>query len=123
MKKYLEEHEKYKQIVLRDYIAKHKHLYDISQWKFSPQFENAFKTGTPEALRSLLIEVHPGIFAFPMLDHEFCSQFLEEVEWFENWSDKNKFNVQRPNSMNNYGAILDDFGFENTLNDLMKKIS
>ena len=39
--------------------------------------------------------------------------------WFESWCANQQVTIQRPNSMNNYGAILDDFGFNSFLNRLM----
>jgi len=55
-----------------------------------------------------------------------CTEILEEVEHFEQWCVKRGLSVHRPNTMNNYGAILDHFGFAaclSTLTDNMNPLS
>jgi hypothetical protein len=42
-----------------------------------------------------------------------------QVENFEAWVNDTKFRVMRPNTMNKYGAVLDDFGLETMLDKLM----
>jgi hypothetical protein len=44
-----------------------------------------------------------------------------QVEHFEKWAQDAKVKVMRPNTMNNYGAVLDDIGMENMLNELMTR--
>jgi hypothetical protein len=39
---------------------------------FEESFLNAIKDGSEAALRSILNEVHPGIYSFPMLKLSFC---------------------------------------------------
>lgn len=41
------------------------------------------------------------------------------MENFERWVHETKFRIMRPNTMNRYGAVLDDFGFETMLHKLM----
>jgi hypothetical protein len=41
------------------------------------------------------------------------------VEHFERWAQDARVKVMRPNTMNNYGAVLDDIGMEVMLNHLM----
>ncbi|PNY11083.1 putative PKHD-type hydroxylase [Trifolium pratense] len=41
------------------------------------------------------------------------------VDHFERWVHETKFRIMRPNTMNQYGAVLDDFGLENMLDKLM----
>lgn len=38
---------------------------------------------------------------------------------FERWVHETKFRIMRPNTMNKYGAVLDDFGLETMLDKLM----
>lgn len=52
-----------------------------------------------------------------MLAVKCCHEVLEEVDHFERWCKDNKLRINRPNTMNRYGAILDDFGFESVLNE------
>ncbi|PWA58372.1 2-oxoglutarate (2OG) and Fe(II)-dependent oxygenase superfamily protein [Artemisia annua] len=65
-------------------------------------------------------EPSPGIYEFDMLQPRFCEMLISEVENFEKWIRETDFEIVRPNSMNNYGAVLDDFGMEGTLDTLMK---
>jgi len=46
---------------------------------------------------------------------------LDEVDNFESWCKQNGIEVHRPNSMNNYGVILDEIGFYDVIQDLVKK--
>ena len=69
------------------------------------------------ALRGVLEEVSPGIYAFDMLTHEFCDRLLAELEHYE----ASGLPVARPNSMNNYGVILNTIGMEATMDDLQRK--
>jgi len=78
---------------------------------------SAIKDGSAPALRSILTEEKSGIFSFDMLTMEFCNKLLEEIGYFEKWCSANGLTIERPNSMNNYGAILDDFGFYNILEE------
>ncbi|KAF1878916.1 hypothetical protein Lal_00047588 [Lupinus albus] len=41
------------------------------------------------------------------------------VDHFERWVNQTKFRIMRPNTMNQYGAVLDDFGMETVLDRLM----
>ena len=41
------------------------------------------------------------------------------MENFERWVHETKFRIMRPNTMNKYGAVLDDFGLEIMLDKLM----
>lgn len=40
---------------------------------------------------------------------------LKEIEHFEKWCDVHGHSVHRPNSMNRYGAILDDMGMSDAI--------
>ena len=50
-----------------------------------------------------------------MLAKQTCQELVEEVHYFEKWCKDRQLRVNRPNSMNKYGAILDDFGFVQVL--------
>ena len=43
------------------------------------------------------------------------------MENFEKWVNAAKFKTMKPNTMNKYGAVLDDFGLEAMLNKLMEE--
>lgn len=80
------------------------------------------KATIEKEIKSLLKEVAPGIFLFDFLPSSFCEKLLEEIDHFEAWCKETNEPVRRPNSMNNYGAILDDFGFEGCLDDLVSQV-
>lgn len=42
------------------------------------------------------------------------------MENFEDWVNEVRFRIMRPNTMNKYGAVLDDFGLETMLDKLME---
>ena len=69
----------------------------------------------------LLTEVKPGIYVFDMLTPRFCAELLEEIDHFERWCAENDLPLIRPNTMNNYGAVLDTFGFQGMLHHLMQR--
>lgn len=43
---------------------------------------------------------------------------IVQVESFEKWVHDSKFKIMRPNTMNQYSAVLDDFGLETMLDKL-----
>ena len=49
----------------------------------------------------------------------FLFNVIFQVENFEAWVNDTKFRIMRPNTMNKYGAVLDDFGLETMLDKLM----
>jgi hypothetical protein len=94
-----------KQLINELYVPRHPRL-----WSFSPEFicvemREAVRTG--ELDRVLKKETDTGIYSFQMFTEEFCRELVEEVESME----ASGLPILRPNSMNNYGVILDDFGF------------
>lgn len=40
-----------------------------------------------------------------------CSKMMEELDWYEREAKRLKLPMRRPNSMNNYGLVLNDIGF------------
>jgi len=62
-------------------------------------------------------ETDSGIYSFPMFKPEYCKKMIEEIENIK----KSKLINKAPNTMNNYGVILDEFGFYPFLDELMKK--
>ena len=56
-------------------------------------------------------EVSKGVYAFQALTPEFCDLFLQELAWFE----RSGLRRSRPNSMNNYGTVLDEMDLAPTI--------
>src|SRR5262245_40203958 len=104
------EYREYCEEVQQRYPRRHPHLSDLRDSIFNPAFLRAVRAGTPAALRAVCQELRPGVYAFDMLQPTFCRELLEEVERFERWMASADLPVVRPNTMNNYGAILDTFG-------------
>jgi len=85
---------------------------------FVPSFLAAIRDGSPNALRALLtLEAPTGIYSLEIFTIEFCSALLEELAHFE----ASGLPVSRPNSMNNYGVILDHIGFTPFLSELRER--
>ncbi|KAK2385622.1 2-oxoglutarate (2OG) and Fe(II)-dependent oxygenase superfamily protein [Trifolium repens] len=111
----------YREKIMSSYQPLHQELYTIDPVAFFvPTFLKAINDNTEKSFRSIMSEPVPGIFTFEMLQPRFCELLISEVEHFEKWVDRTKFNVMRPNTMNQYGAVLDDFGLQTMLNKLME---
>jgi len=99
--------------------ALHPELYRVGPW---PRGLDAWLTwGVVEsfgaALRagSIVQEVEhiaEGVYAFDLLTHSACDELLAELENYEQVAKAHGWRISRPNSMNNYGVILNDIGLE-----------
>lgn len=94
-------------------------LYTFSDAVIVPSLVGAVRAGTAESLRAIYQEPHPQVFTFDMLKPEFCAALLEETAAFEAWCTHNEVPQIRPNTMNNYGVVLDSIGFGPFLDQLM----
>lgn len=112
----------YREIIRSNYEPLHKELFTMHATNFFvPSFIKAIHDeNTDESFRSIMSEPAPGIFTFDMLQPQFCDLLLKEVENIEKWVCDTKCKIMRPNIMNRYGAVLDDFGMENMLQKLME---
>eukprot|EP00249_Psilotum_nudum_P010119 c22344_g1_i1 orf=239-1375(+) len=118
----LQKHSEYRDRIRHSYQPLHQELYSLDPEKFFVQtFLDAIKDGTPEAFRRVMTEPSPGIYIFSMLQPTFCSKMLDEVEHFERWAANARIKIMRPNTMNKYGAVLDDIGMESMLDQLMSR--
>lgn len=109
----------YRQKIISNYKSMHKELYTMNAESFFvPSFLRAINENTEESFRCIMAEPTPGIFTFEMLQPEFCRLLLSEVENFERWVHEVNYGIMRPNTMNEYGIVLDDFGFETMLGQL-----
>eukprot|EP00268_Persea_americana_P045362 TRINITY_DN4621_c0_g1_i1.p1 TRINITY_DN4621_c0_g1~~TRINITY_DN4621_c0_g1_i1.p1 ORF type:complete len:384 (-),score=63.12 TRINITY_DN4621_c0_g1_i1:673-1824(-) len=116
----VQRHREYREKIMSNYEPLHRELYNIHPATFFvPSFIKAIGDNTIESFRSIISEPSPGIFTFSMLQPSFCELLLSEVENFEKWVHESKFRIMRPNTMNKYGAVLDDFGLEAMLDKLM----
>ncbi|XP_060969107.1 2-oxoglutarate and iron-dependent oxygenase domain-containing protein CP2 isoform X1 [Cannabis sativa] len=115
-------HKEYKQKIMANYQPLHRELYAMhAENFFVPSFLRAISENTEESFRSMIIEPSQGVYIFEMLQPRFCELLFDEVENFERWVHDTKFRIMRPNTMNKYGAVLDDFGMESMLDKLMNE--
>ncbi|KAI9173766.1 hypothetical protein LWI28_006144 [Acer negundo] len=114
-------HREYRQKIISNYQPLHRELYSMHPAAFFvPSFLKAISVNTEQSFRSVISEPSPGVFTFEMLQPRFCELMVTEVENFENWVNETKIRIMRPNTMNKYGAVLDDFGLETMLDRLME---
>jgi len=115
-------HDEYVNTVRKNYYPLHKDLLTMKESFFVPSFLEAIRKNDRESLRSIMVEETTGVFSFDMLTEEYCNKLLEEIAHFESWCVDHRLKVYRPNSMNNYGAILDDFGFYPILQEWVSQL-
>ncbi|XP_022152312.1 uncharacterized PKHD-type hydroxylase At1g22950-like [Momordica charantia] len=116
----VQRHREYRQKIISNYQPLHRELYSMHAANFFvPSFLKAINENSEESFRRIMSEPSPGIYKFEMLQPQFCEKLLSEVESFERWVHETKFRIMRPNTMNKYGAVLDDFGLETMLDKLM----
>jgi hypothetical protein len=113
------EYREYCALLQEHYTPLHPQLFTLSDKMFVPSLVQAVRSQRPETLVRLCTQVHPGVYSFDMLHPTFCRDLLEEIAFFETWCSENDFPLIRPNTMNNYGAVLDTFGFQEMLQQLM----
>ncbi|XP_076908798.1 2-oxoglutarate and iron-dependent oxygenase domain-containing protein CP2-like isoform X2 [Bidens hawaiensis] len=117
-------HREYRLKITSSYQPLYRDLYKLDALNFfTPSFMRAFRVDDhlrEGSIRSIMSEPAPGIFTFNMLQPRFCEMLTAEVENFEKWILETKFRVMRPNTMNKFGAVLDDFGMDGMLESLME---
>ncbi|XP_055809620.1 2-oxoglutarate and iron-dependent oxygenase domain-containing protein CP2-like [Solanum dulcamara] len=117
----VQKHREYRQKIISNYQPLHRELYTLHAANFFvPSFLKAISESTEESFRNIMSEPSPGVLTFEMLQPRFCEMLLAEVENFERWVRETKFRIMRPNTMNRFGAVLDDFGLDTMLEKLME---
>jgi len=111
-------------------VALHKQLFkapmsEVSTW-FIPEFLDALAGWTSSqdvgkidvsALPGVRCEA-PGVVSFNCLTHEFCDMLLAEANNYQ----KSGFPQRAPNSMNNYGLVLNEIGLKSTFDTVLKNV-
>ncbi|CAF1229900.1 unnamed protein product [Adineta ricciae] len=105
----------------RAFSSQSPELYDFNQWPIDEKLlailkQDSLDSDTVKQIRTT------GVYTFPLLPTAFCQRLVNELAYFEQWCVDNGLKLYRPNSMNKYGVILDHFGFEKCLTDLMTNI-
>lgn len=86
--------------------------------------QSPMTTAAAEAVASQLLdsgavrEVSPGIFSFDLFSPSFCAQLLAEVDHFE----ATDLPRRRPNTMNNYGIVVNEIGMERLMSQLLRRV-
>jgi hypothetical protein len=112
-------YQEYCDLIRDNYQPRHPHLYTLREEVVVPALVRAVRAGTPDALRRVVREAHPQVYVFDMLRPEFCGELLEEAGCFEEWCSRSEVPLIRPNTMNNYGSVLDSYGFAPMLQQLL----
>ncbi|KAG5022161.1 hypothetical protein JHK85_018503 [Glycine max] len=116
-----QKHREYRERIIANYQPLHLELYSVDPATFFvPTFLRAINDNTEQSYRSIVSEPFPGIFIFDIFQTHFCELLLSEIENFEKWVTETKFRIMHPNTMNKFGAVLDDFGLETMLDKLME---
>ncbi|XP_010498785.1 PREDICTED: uncharacterized PKHD-type hydroxylase At1g22950 [Camelina sativa] len=114
-------HNEYRKKILSSYQRLHGEIYTLDPTSFFvPSFIRAFTQKSEQSFRNMMVESAPGIFTFEMFKPQFCEMLLAEVEHMEKWVYDSRSTIMRPNTMNNFGVVLDDFGFDRMLQQLVE---
>lgn len=107
-----------KALIQAQYIPKHPHVYRLEDSAFVPSFLDALKAGSEESRLAIMTkETETGIYSFALFNSQFCKDFLEEIENFESTG----LPLVKPNTMNNYGVVLEELGFNSFFDTLREK--
>ncbi|XP_041038468.1 2-oxoglutarate and iron-dependent oxygenase domain-containing protein 2 isoform X1 [Carcharodon carcharias] len=91
-------------------------LYVLQESFLAPEFCDivAYCRNEDADFEGLLDRVHSlpaeRVYSIPVFTEEFCSQLIGELENFE----QSNMPKGRPNTMNNYGVLLNELGFDGT---------
>ena len=64
----------------------------------------------PKSAIPLLRKESPGVYSFNCFDASFIRMFNEEIQHFYMTAEEENIPIRRPNSMNNYGVIVNEIG-------------
>lgn len=104
-----------RQLIQQLYVPRHPQLYKFTDDVLAPSFLEAIQNDDVDAI--VREETETWVYSFDLFTDDFCQQLLEEVDHFQNYG----LPVIRPNSMNNYGLILNEIGFGDFLTQLLEK--
>ncbi|KAJ8263596.1 hypothetical protein COCON_G00160530 [Conger conger] len=101
-------------LVKEAYKPLHKELYFLQDSYLAPEFlkivnycrsDGASEEGLLEFISPLAAQ---RVYRFPVFSRKFCEELIEELEHFE----QSQAPKGRPNTMNNYGILLNELGFD-----------
>ena len=79
---------------------------------------HALRQPNATAVRQLLRQVTPGVFSFELFSPSLCDRIAEELEHYA----ASGLPAERPNSMNNYGLILNSIGLRPAMDRLQRSV-
>jgi len=103
-----------------DYSLRHPELLALAPEHLEPAFAAALADGSERALRSVAREVHRDLYVVRVLRRAWCERMLAEMNAFEAWARRVGWRVPRPNTLSDYGVVLDDLGFATALDAVMR---
>lgn len=114
---------RYREDIEARFTRKHPAIYEPAELQrfLNPALKDALRSGGEATLRALWNEEAQGLYSLRLFTAEFCELLLEECEHFEAWCAASDVRLHRPNTMNNHGAILDDFGFGPMMDAIMRQ--
>ena len=98
-------------------IRRHPSLFEPSQvstWLDERFLQLIDATERGDDVTPMVTEVTSEVYSFPMLNEAACRTLIEEVAHFGD----SGLSARRPNSMNNYGVVLNDVGLQPALSAL-----
>lgn len=103
---------------LSDYPLSDPGLAVLQEADLHPDLRAALASGD---LGAVLDEVHPEIYAVPVVSADWCARLVAELAAFDAWVLRTGCRYEPPNSMNRYGVVLDEIGLSQTLEALMQQ--
>lgn len=101
-----------REIIKKKYVPKHPEVYSLNEDNLHPAFlklVEATKRHPEKAVQGMtVLSCEKRLYSFPVFKEEFCKKLIEELENF----DKSDMPKERPNTMNQYGVLLSDLGFD-----------
>ncbi|XP_061907505.1 2-oxoglutarate and iron-dependent oxygenase domain-containing protein 2 [Entelurus aequoreus] len=101
-------------VIKNGYQPLHPHVYHLQENFLTPKFKHLVEccrsgSVTLNSLSELLAEEAASrVYRFPVFHKNFCEDLIEELEHFE----RSAAPKGRPNTMNNYGMLLNELGFD-----------
>ncbi|CAJ1426150.1 unnamed protein product [Effrenium voratum] len=100
------------------HLRKHRNLFELDAYSaetLHPEFWKAFSENTAEAWSAIMTSEASEVYSFPLFNRDFCAAFIEEMDSFHG----SGLPARRPNSMNNYGIVVNEIGMEPALDQLV----
>ena len=107
---------KYKELREHDWLFDPQRAYTVET--MHPDYWNACCLNSPESWSAILTKEAEEIYSVPLFKPELCRAFVEELDKFH----ATGLPARRPNSMNNYGIVVNEIGMESALDQLCHKL-